>query len=163
METTNSRDLQLVLEKNEKLNKENEQLKLRVEQLEQELNHLKSKYSLNQSSDITTTTIKPLAPAARVNLTLTEYARYGRQLILAGFGLSAQKKLKSTSILIVGAGGLGAPAAIYLAACGIGRLGIVDYDVVEISNLHRQVIHNESRAGLSKAQSAKKTVEGYIN
>ncbi|CAG8622497.1 10765_t:CDS:10 [Ambispora gerdemannii] len=170
METIAASHLQLVLEDNEKLNKENEQLKLRVVQLEQELNQLNSKHSLDQSSKkntlskpsniTTTTTIEPPTPATCVDLSLTEYLRYGRQLILAGFGLSAQKKLKATSILIVGAGGLGAPAAIYLAACGVGRLGIVDYDVVETSNLHRQIIHNESRAGLSKAQSAKMTVEG---
>lgn len=65
-------------------------------------------------------------------------------------------------MLVVGAGGLGAPAAIYLAAAGVGTIGIIDYDDVEISNLHRQIIHNESRVGISKVQSAKMTIEGYF-
>ncbi|CAG8775452.1 9424_t:CDS:10, partial [Racocetra persica] len=89
-----------------------------------------------------------------------EYLRYGRQLILPDFGISGQLKLKNKSILIVGAGGLGAPAALYLAAAGVGNLGIIDYDSVESSNLQRQIIHNESRTGISKAQSAKMTIQG---
>ncbi|KAF9160542.1 Molybdenum cofactor synthesis protein 3 [Actinomortierella ambigua] len=87
-------------------------------------------------------------------LTNPEIARYGRQLILPGFGIQGQLDLRNCSMLIVGAGGLGAPCALYLGAAGVGRLGIVDHDTVDISNLHRQVIHNEARQGMSKAESA---------
>ena len=69
--------------------------------------------------------------------------------------LTGQVKLKNSSILIVGMGGLGCPASMFLAASGIGKLGLLDYDAVELSNLHRQVIHNESTIGLPKSQSAK--------
>lgn len=68
-------------------------------------------------------------------------------------------KLRNKSFLIVGAGGLGAPAALYLGAGGVGRLGIVDHDVVDINNLHRQVIHTEARRGVNKAVSAATTVK----
>ena len=73
------------------------------------------------------------------NLTNGEIARYSRQLLLPEFGVKAQRKLKSSSALIVGAGGLGCPCAQYLVAAGVGRVGIVDHDVVDKSNLHRQV------------------------
>ncbi|XP_005098924.1 adenylyltransferase and sulfurtransferase MOCS3 [Aplysia californica] len=79
--------------------------------------------------------------------------RYSRQLILPDLGVKGQIGLKNSSVLIIGAGGLGCPAAIYLAAAGIGRLGVVDYDEVELSNLHRQILHTESRVGLSKSLS----------
>jgi molybdopterin/thiamine biosynthesis adenylyltransferase len=69
-----------------------------------------------------------------------------------------QKRLTSSSVLIIGAGGLGCPAAIYLAAAGIGHVGIVDYDAVELSNLHRQILHAESAVGTPKAQSAARCV-----
>lgn len=88
-----------------------------------------------------------------------EIRRYGRQLILPDLGIEGQKKLKSTRVLIIGAGGLGSPAGLYLAAAGIGQLGFVDHDLVEASNLHRQIIHNEAREGLPKALSAKAAIE----
>ncbi|CAG8602729.1 17873_t:CDS:2 [Funneliformis caledonium] len=138
-----------------RLKEENELLKIRVKELEEKL---------EQNSKISEPIISDKVPAkanlAKNDLSLAEYTRYGRQLILPGFGKSGQLKLKNTSILLVGAGGLGAPAAIYLAAAGVGKLGIIDYDTVEKSNLQRQVIHNESREGISKAQSAKMTIEG---
>lgn len=80
--------------------------------------------------------------------------RYSRQLLVPAFGVQGQQKLLNSSILVVGAGGLGSPAALYLAAAGIGCLGIVDHDVVELNNLHRQVIHSESTIGHPKVQSA---------
>ncbi|OAQ95536.1 molybdenum cofactor biosynthetic protein (CnxF) [Purpureocillium lilacinum] len=83
-----------------------------------------------------------------------DYERYGRQMIVPGFGLQAQLRLKKSRILIVGAGGLGCPAAAYLAGAGVGTLGLVDADVVEVSNLHRQVAHATSRVGMSKVLSA---------
>ncbi|KAI1277440.1 adenylyltransferase [Xylaria sp. FL0933] len=82
-----------------------------------------------------------------------EYARYGRQLILPSVGIKGQLRLKSAAVLIVGAGGLGCPAAAYLAGAGVGILGVVDGDTVEISNLHRQIAHSTSRVGAKKVDS----------
>ncbi|KAI0817186.1 ThiF family protein [Xylaria sp. FL0064] len=82
-----------------------------------------------------------------------EYARYGRQLILPSVGIKGQLRLKSAAILVVGAGGLGCPAAAYLAGAGVGTLGVVDGDTVEISNLHRQIAHSTSRVGAKKVDS----------
>lgn len=79
-----------------------------------------------------------------------------------GSTLLGQIKLRNHSILIVGAGGLGASCALYLGGSGVGRLGIVDHDTVDISNLHRQVIHNEARQGMSKAESAALSVRLYV-
>ncbi|GBB86036.1 hypothetical protein RclHR1_12490003 [Rhizophagus clarus] len=148
-----------------RLKKENEQLRIRVKELEEKLNNKQnSLLNSNTNSKLKESTLQKTetfdkAPPIYKDLTLAEYMLYGRQLILSDFGKSGQLKLKNTSILIVGAGGLGAPAAIYLAAAGVGKLGIVDYDKVERSNLHRQIIHNELREGISKAQSAKMTIE----
>nr|DAD37750.1 TPA_asm: hypothetical protein HUJ06_008391 [Nelumbo nucifera] len=80
--------------------------------------------------------------------------RYSRQLLLPSFGVKGQSNLLKSSILVVGAGGLGSPALLYLAACGVGRLGIVDHDDVELNNMHRQIIHTEAYIGQSKVKSA---------
>ncbi|KAJ9182618.1 hypothetical protein P3X46_006594 [Hevea brasiliensis] len=80
--------------------------------------------------------------------------RYSRHLLLPSFGVQGQSNLLKSSILVVGAGGLGSPALLYLAACGVGRLGIVDHDVVELNNMHRQVIHTEAFIGQPKVKSA---------
>jgi adenylyltransferase/sulfurtransferase len=85
--------------------------------------------------------------------------RYSRHIILREVGGKGQKKLLSAKVLIVGAGGLGCPVGYYLAAAGVGTLGIVDDDVVELSNLQRQIAHNTQRLGMSKAESAKQTFE----
>ena len=85
--------------------------------------------------------------------------RYSRHIILQEVGVKGQKKLLNGKVLIIGAGGLGAPAAMYLAAAGVGTIGIVDADVVELSNLQRQIIHNTSRLGQKKVDSAKETIE----
>ncbi|KAF8326504.1 hypothetical protein F5887DRAFT_1014003 [Amanita rubescens] len=87
-------------------------------------------------------------------LNLQEYQLYGRQMILNGFGLSGQLKLQQASVAVVGAGGLGCPALQYLAAAGIGRIGIFDHDMVELSNLQRQILHTEKTIGWNKAKSA---------
>ncbi|KAG7089652.1 hypothetical protein E1B28_011314 [Marasmius oreades] len=87
-------------------------------------------------------------------LPLEDYRRYGRQMILDGFGLPGQLKLRSASVVVVGAGGLGCPALQYLGSSGIGKIGIIDHDKVELSNLQRQILHNEETLGLSKAESA---------
>jgi sulfur-carrier protein adenylyltransferase/sulfurtransferase len=85
----------------------------------------------------------------------SEILRYSRHLLIPEVGLDGQRKLKAASILIVGTGGLGSPAALYLAAAGVGRIGLVDYDVVDESNLQRQVIHGTQALGRRKVQSAR--------
>ena len=84
-----------------------------------------------------------------------ELLRYSRHLMVPGIGLDGQQRLKDSSVLIVGAGGLGSPAALYLAAAGVGRIGIVDDDVVDLSNLQRQVLHSTSMIGKPKVESAR--------
>ena len=91
-------------------------------------------------------------------LTVDEVRRYSRHLIIPDVGMSGQKRLKNAKVLCVGAGGLGSPALMYLAAAGVGTLGIIDFDVVDESNLQRQIIHGQSDVGRSKAQSARDTV-----
>jgi sulfur-carrier protein adenylyltransferase/sulfurtransferase len=93
-----------------------------------------------------------------IKLNKEEYERYSRHIILPEVGLDGQKKLKAASVLCVGTGGLGSPLLLYLAAAGIGRIGIVDFDVVDQSNLHRQVIHSESWVGKPKIESAKSRI-----
>lgn len=90
-----------------------------------------------------------------IQLTKDDYERYSRHLILPEVGLDGQKRLKAASVLCVGTGGLGSPLLLYLAAAGIGRIGIVDFDVVDFSNLQRQVIHGTSWVGKPKIESAK--------
>ncbi|MEE3420470.1 MAG: HesA/MoeB/ThiF family protein [Lachnospiraceae bacterium] len=85
--------------------------------------------------------------------------RYSRHIILKEIGVKGQKKLLNGKVLIIGAGGLGAPAALYLAAAGVGTIGIVDADVVDLSNLQRQVIHTTNDLGKAKVESAKETME----
>lgn len=87
-------------------------------------------------------------------LSREELIRYSRHLLLPEVGLDGQRKLKAARVLLVGAGGLGSPAALYLAAAGVGTLGIVDFDVVDITNLHRQILHGTSDVGRSKLESA---------
>jgi adenylyltransferase/sulfurtransferase len=89
-----------------------------------------------------------------------EIRRYSRHLILPEVGLAGQKKIKATSVLCIGAGGLGSPIAMYLAAAGIGKIGIVDFDTVDYSNLQRQILHTDADVGRSKAESAKETIHG---
>ncbi|MBU6230240.1 MAG: molybdopterin-synthase adenylyltransferase MoeB [Cyanobacteria bacterium REEB459] len=93
-----------------------------------------------------------------IQLTKEEYERYSRHIILPEVGLEGQKKLKAASVLCVGTGGLGSPLLLYLAAAGIGNLGIVDFDVVDQSNLHRQIIHSQSWVGKPKIASAKQRI-----
>ena len=89
-----------------------------------------------------------------------EIRRYSRHLILPEVGLAGQKKIKAASVLCIGAGGLGSPIAMYLAAAGIGKIGIVDFDTVDYSNLQRQILHTDADVGRSKAESAKETING---
>ena len=95
-------------------------------------------------------------PAAE--LTVEEVRRYSRHLIIPDVGMAGQKRLKNARVLCVGAGGLGSPALMYLAAAGVGTLGIVEFDTVDESNLQRQIIHGQSDIGRSKAESARDSV-----
>ncbi len=104
------------------------------------------------------------------DLTQEEVSRYSRHLLIPEVGMEGQRKLKAASVLLVGTGGLGSPLGLYLAAAGVGRIGIVDYDVVDESNLQRQVMHDTSRVGMLKVESARRrmldlnpdiTVEAY--
>ncbi|MFD6162795.1 adenylyltransferase/sulfurtransferase MoeZ [Nocardia sp. NPDC060256] len=95
-------------------------------------------------------------PAAE--LTKDEVARYSRHLIIPDLGVDGQKRLKNAKVLVIGAGGLGSPALLYLAAAGVGTLGIVEFDEVDASNLQRQIIHGESDIGRPKADSARDSI-----
>ena len=94
-----------------------------------------------------------------IALTPEQRERYSRHLLIPEVGLEGQQKLLEAKVLLIGAGGLGSPAALYLAAAGVGTLGIVDNDEVDLSNLQRQVIHNNQRIGVPKVESAKQTIE----
>jgi molybdopterin/thiamine biosynthesis adenylyltransferase/rhodanese-related sulfurtransferase len=103
-------------------------------------------------------------PAAE--LTVDEVRRYSRHLIIPDVGMAGQKRLKNAKVLCVGAGGLGSPALMYLAAAGVGTLGIVEFDTVDESNLQRQIIHGQSDIGRSKGESARdsvKEINPYVN
>ena len=84
-----------------------------------------------------------------------ELLRYSRQIMLPGFGIEGQERLRAASVLVVGLGGLGSPVAMYLAAAGVGRLVLADFDAVDLSNLQRQILHTTERIGLPKADSAR--------
>jgi len=101
--------------------------------------------------------VSPLVEPA-TELSLDEVRRYSRHLIIPDVGMTGQKRLKNAKVLCVGAGGLGSPALMYLAAAGVGTLGIIDFDVVDESNLQRQIIHGQSDVGRPKAQSARDSV-----
>src|SRR6266566_715963 len=89
------------------------------------------------------------------SLSNEEIRRYSRHLILPEFGMEGQRRLKAGSVLLIGAGGLGSPLALSLAAAGVGRIGLVDFDVVDFSNLQRQILHGTPDVGRPKLQSAK--------
>ncbi|WP_448584352.1 molybdopterin-synthase adenylyltransferase MoeB [Thermocrinis sp.] len=93
------------------------------------------------------------------NFTEEQIKRYARHIILPEVGGKGQEKLLKSKVLVIGAGGLGSPAILYLAAAGVGTIGIVDFDVVDFSNLQRQIIHSTDRVGTPKVESAKQTVE----
>jgi len=95
------------------------------------------------------------ARAEQVTLSTQEVARYSRHLIMPEVGVAGQKRLKAASVLLIGAGGLGSPLGLYLAAAGVGRIGLVDFDVVDFSNLHRQVLHGTADVGRLKLHSAR--------
>jgi sulfur-carrier protein adenylyltransferase/sulfurtransferase len=103
----------------------------------------------------------PLPPLVEpaAELTRDEVARYSRHLIIPDLGLDGQKRLKNARVLVIGAGGLGSPTLLYLAAAGVGTIGIVEFDTVDESNLQRQIIHGQSDIGRSKAESARDSIK----
>ncbi|XP_047467139.1 adenylyltransferase and sulfurtransferase MOCS3 isoform X1 [Mugil cephalus] len=138
-------------------------LKAQLEQKENEIAALKSRLAQLEKSHGSVlelhdkvTPLTPLTP--KPALSNEDIMRYSRQLLMPELGVQGQLKLSKTSVLIVGCGGLGCPLAQYLAAAGIGRLGLLDYDEVELSNLHRQVLHGEENQGQAKALSAASSV-----
>jgi adenylyltransferase/sulfurtransferase len=121
--------------------------------------------SIAGGADTLTETIDPPGPARVAaaargeTLSSEEIRRYSRHLTLPEFGMEGQKKLKASSVFLVGAGGLGSPLALYLAAAGVGRIGIVDFDVVDETNLQRQVIHGTKDVGRKKLDSARDRIK----
>ena len=104
--------------------------------------------------------------AENPHLSKDELKRYARHISLPSFGIEGQKKLRESSVLCIGAGGLGSPCTMYLAAAGIGKLGIIDMDVVDESNIQRQILHGSSDIGVKKIDSAKDTLQEinpYVN
>jgi sulfur-carrier protein adenylyltransferase/sulfurtransferase len=133
--------------------------------------NLEPEYAPNKSRDPafrpgdSIVSLPPLVTPAD-DLTVDEVRRYSRHLIIPDVGMTGQKRLKNARVLCVGAGGLGSPALLYLAAAGVGTLGIVDFDVVDESNLQRQVIHGQSDVGRPKAESARDSINEinpYVN
>ncbi|XP_007446435.1 PREDICTED: adenylyltransferase and sulfurtransferase MOCS3 [Lipotes vexillifer] len=134
-------------------------LQAEVAQREEELSSLKRRLAaalLAEQESERLVSVSPLPPKAA--LSRDEILRYSRQLVLPELGVQGQLRLVAASVLVVGCGGLGCPLAQYLAAAGVGRLGLVDYDVVEVSNLARQVLHGEALAGQAKVFSAAATL-----
>src|SRR5882757_11032893 len=94
-----------------------------------------------------------------IEFSKAELARYNRHIIIPEFGLEAQQKLKAAKVLVVGSGGLGSPVLLYLAAAGVGNIGIVDFDVVDDSNLQRQVLFGVDEIGKPKTEAAKRRLQ----
>lgn len=143
--------------------KEESGLKALLKEKEREIEALKNKLSYFEKSQTSALDLYdkviPLIPLeAKPILSNEAIMRYSRQLLLPELGVKGQLNLSKTSVLVVGCGGLGCPLAQYLAAAGIGRLGLLDYDEVELSNLHRQVLHWEENRGEAKALSAANAV-----
>jgi adenylyltransferase/sulfurtransferase len=126
--------------------------------------------SFFQQSTTTTTTINKILHSSpciihggtnlyAANLSNEEISRYSRHLVLSDVGMVGQISLKESSVLVIGAGGLGSPCLLYLAAAGVGHIGIVDADTVDASNLQRQIIHGTSTVGISKCESARRRID----
>uniref|UniRef100_A0A0E0CSR6 Adenylyltransferase and sulfurtransferase MOCS3 n=1 Tax=Oryza meridionalis TaxID=40149 RepID=A0A0E0CSR6_9ORYZ len=143
----------------EAIMRELERLRAEREDLDGRIRLLESQLRLGAAP------LPPAAAAAEAETTGSPSAdmisRYRRHLLLPQFGLEGQRKLSQSSILVIGAGGLGSPVAMYLAACGVGCLGIVDGDRVELDNLHRQIIHIEAYVGQPKVKSAAAACRAY--
>jgi sulfur-carrier protein adenylyltransferase/sulfurtransferase len=125
-----------------------------IRYLEREQTPLKAGDTLTIVPSVAGGSGRPLVPALP-ELTPAEFQRYNRHIIMPEVGLDGQRRLKNSRVLCIGAGGLGSPAALYLAAAGVGHLGIVDFDVVDVSNLQRQVLHGTRDVGRPKLESAR--------
>ncbi|KAI1433626.1 adenylyltransferase [Xylaria sp. CBS 124048] len=133
-----------------------EQLRTQILKKEEELRQLRTQLDELEAAPPETPAQHQSAaipPGWKWPLREEEYTRYGRQLILPSVGIKGQLRLKSAAVLVIGAGGLGCPAAAYLAGAGVGTLGVVDGDTVEVSNLHRQIAHSTVRVGWKKVHS----------
>ncbi|XP_077249733.1 co-factor for nitrate, reductase and xanthine dehydrogenase 5 [Tasmannia lanceolata] len=148
--TINGGDASDIIREIEKLKTEKNEIENRISVLEAQLSEMVAKKRNPNSPEENPNPNGDLAHG----LTPDMIHRYSRHLLLPSFGVQGQSSLLKSSILVVGAGGLGSPAALYLAACGVGCLGFVDHDVVELNNLHRQIIHTEAYIGQSKVKSA---------
>ena len=113
---------------------------------------------VDEQSDLGEIVPLPALVEPAAELTIDEVRRYSRHLIIPDVGMAGQKRLKNAKVLVIGAGGLGSPALLYLAAAGVGTLGIAEFDEVDESNLQRQIIHGQSDIGKSKAISAKESI-----
>lgn len=149
------------------MDQEIETLRQKIARLESENRELRSAARLQHETRVLTPNSSHLAPeiapetapetVPELPMSLEEYRRYGRQMIVPGFGsLEAQLKLKAAKVLVIGAGGLGCPALLYLSGAGIGKIGILDNDTVDESNLHRQVLHTTDSVGMLKCESARR-------
>ncbi len=114
--------------------------------------------SIAGGTDVVVEEIEEKVKSRNIRLSNEEILRYSRHLIMPEVGMEGQKKLKAASVLMIGAGGLGSPLGMYLSAAGVGRLGIVDFDIVDETNLHRQLLHGSNDVGRSKLESAKETI-----
>ncbi|KAG7358522.1 molybdopterin biosynthesis MoeB protein [Nitzschia inconspicua] len=154
---------QLLEERIRQLEEENAILRAKLEHATQTKGNFSSFIQANENSSLPVSTLSDTAASAAVSyegiLNPTQIERYSRQLLLqGGFGVQGQVKLQNSKVLIVGAGGIGSTVIFYLAACGVGHLSIVDFDDVDVSNLHRQVIHKNQDVGMNKAESARRAV-----
>jgi len=125
---------------------------------ESDIRYLQKEETLLKPKD--TIAIVPSVAGGSATLTHEEIRRYSRHLIMPEVGLEGQRKLKAARVLCIGAGGLGSPATLYLAAAGVGTIGLVDFDVVDFSNLQRQILHSTGDVGRSKLESAAERLAG---
>ncbi|XAR67422.1 Molybdopterin-synthase adenylyltransferase [Bertholletia excelsa] len=158
---SNGVDVSQIVRELENLKSAKREIESRISVLEAQL-HDSNKNKSDEQQSISTASCPPNSYGdfgLNHGLSPDMIYRYSRHLLLPSFGVQGQSSLVKTSILVVGAGGLGSPALLYLAACGVGCLGIVDHDIVELNNLQRQVIHSEASVGQSKVESAAATCQ----
>ncbi|OMJ22582.1 Adenylyltransferase and sulfurtransferase MOCS3 [Smittium culicis] len=139
-----------------------ESLKLELESANNSIRELEEKKrKLQEKIDNVITKNKPCSSIAYdipMDLEANDISRYSRQLLMSEIGPGGQSRLKNSKVLVIGAGGLGSSVLLYLCSMGVGTIGIVDHDQVDLSNLHRQIIHNENRVGESKVSSARQSM-----
>lgn len=135
---------------------ESDETQSKIKLLEDEIKQLSASLSAKKEELFK---LRSFGSGGKYSLSNSDISRFSRQIILPEIGVKGQLKLKNASVLCVGAGGLGCPAALYLCGAGIGHIGIVDYDVVELNNLHRQIVHQEQSIGKPKATSIKDHIQ----